>query len=139
MSSLRRVAAGDVGALRRDPVDPAILVQAAMIVHDVRARGEAALREHGERLGDLAPGGPLVFGRDALAAALRDLPAEQQDLLRRTRDRIAAFATAQRHAIQPTDTAIEGGRAGQQLAPVQSAACYAPGGRYPLPSSSTLR
>jgi hypothetical protein len=31
--------------------------------------------------------------------------------------------------------AIDGGEAGQEVAPVEIAGCYAPGGRYPLPSS----
>merc|ERR1719491_2053592 len=30
---------------------------------------------------------------------------------------------------------IAGGRAGQMVVPVKRAGCYAPGGRYPLPSS----
>ncbi len=31
--------------------------------------------------------------------------------------------------------AIDGGEAGQEVAPIEIAGCYAPGGRYPLPSS----
>ena len=30
---------------------------------------------------------------------------------------------------------VAGGEAGQNVAPVEVAGCYAPGGRYPLPSS----
>jgi phosphoribosyl-ATP pyrophosphohydrolase/phosphoribosyl-AMP cyclohydrolase/histidinol dehydrogenase len=39
------------------------------------------------------------------------------------------------HAVSVTEMAIGGGKAGQLVAPMEVAGCYAPGGRYPLPSS----
>lgn len=51
------------------------------------------------------------------------------------RDRIEAFAVAQRASIQDVSVDIPGGKAGHTIAPVAVAGCYAPGGRYPLPSS----
>ena len=45
------------------------------------------------------------------------------------------FAKVQRASITEATTTIEGGQAGQLVVPVASAGCYAPGGRYPLPSS----
>lgn len=51
------------------------------------------------------------------------------------RDRIEAFAVAQRNSIVNVETEIPGGKAGHTIAPVAVAGCYAPGGRYPLPSS----
>ncbi len=53
----------------------------------------------------------------------------------RNSDRIQAFATAQRGAIQDIVMSIPGGEAGHTIAPMATAGCYAPGGRYPLPSS----
>jgi len=53
----------------------------------------------------------------------------------RTAERIRAFAKAQRASIVPMETKIPGGVAGQDLAACETAGCYAPGGRYPLPSS----
>ncbi len=135
MTALRRVAPSEVRSLQRDPVDPATLARAARIVDDVRARGEAALRAHAEQLDGLAPGAALVLPRSDLEAARDALPAPQRQLLERTAARIARFADAQRAALTELDVAIAGGRAGHSLAPVERAACYAPGGRYPLPSS----
>ena len=51
------------------------------------------------------------------------------------RDRIEAFAVAQRKSIKDTTVDIPGGKAGHTIAPMAVAGCYAPGGRYPLPSS----
>ncbi|TNF37868.1 MAG: hypothetical protein EP329_01995, partial [Deltaproteobacteria bacterium] len=60
--------------LRRDAVDAATLEGARAIVEAVRDGGEAALRAHAERFGDIAEGAPLVIGREALEAALAGLP-----------------------------------------------------------------
>ncbi len=135
MTLLRRVSAAEVRAMRRHGVDAATLAAAAPIVEDVQVRGEAALREHAERLGDLKPGAPLLLDRSALAQAFAALPQGQQDLLERTADRIRTFAAAQRSALGPVALSLPGGRAGHEVVPVDRAGCYAPGGRFPLPSS----
>ncbi len=105
------------------------------IVEAVRERGEEAVREFAERLDDVPPGGPLVRSRDDMQAALRSLPADQRGVLERTAERIARFARAQRDSVTEVDIAVEGGTAGDRIVPVDVAGCYAPGGRYPLPSS----
>jgi phosphoribosyl-ATP pyrophosphohydrolase/phosphoribosyl-AMP cyclohydrolase/histidinol dehydrogenase len=108
---------------------------AAGIVRDVCARGAVALREHAERLGDLAPGAPLILPREALASALAALEPGDRERLERVAHRIRTFARGQRATLGMFETAIPGGRAGHCIAPVERAGCYAPGGRYPLPSS----
>lgn len=42
---------------------------------------------------------------------------------------------AQRASVTEMTIDVPGGRCGQKIAPVGCAGCYAPGGRYPLPSS----
>jgi phosphoribosyl-ATP pyrophosphohydrolase/phosphoribosyl-AMP cyclohydrolase/histidinol dehydrogenase len=108
---------------------------AAAIVRDVRARGAVALREHAERLGDLAPGAPLIRPREALASALAALEPGDRERLERIAERIRAFARGQRASLGMFEMTIPGGRAGHFIAPVERTGCYAPGGRYPLPSS----
>jgi len=134
-TSLRRLAPEEVRRMRRDPVDADTLVAAGRIVDDVRARGEAALREHAERLGDVAPGAPLVIGRAQLREALDSIPGDDRALLVRTGDRIRRFAEAQRRCLAPLVTEVPGGTAGHIVSAVERAGCYAPGGRFPLPSS----
>ena len=132
---LRRLTPDAVSALRRTAVDGATLDAAAAIVEDVRRNGEPALRRHAERLGDLQPGEPLVYDRAALQAALAALSAGDREVLERTAARVRDFATAQRAALSDLDMAVPGGRAGHTVAAVERAGCYAPGGRFPLPSS----
>jgi phosphoribosyl-ATP pyrophosphohydrolase/phosphoribosyl-AMP cyclohydrolase/histidinol dehydrogenase len=108
---------------------------AAPIVEAVRTRGEAALRAYAERFGDVAGGGPLFLGRPTLHRALASLPAGDRARLERVAQRIRTFAEAQKHALEAVSIALPGGAAGHWVTPVERAGCYAPGGRYPLPSS----
>jgi len=135
MSGLRRLRPDALPSLRRAAVDADTLTAASVIVEDVRARGEVALRAHATRLGDLPEGAPLVLNRDALKRAFDAQPAEVQALLERTAARVRAFAVAQRAALSAVDIEVPGGRAGHDIRAVDRAACYAPGGRFPLPSS----
>ncbi|MFT6833738.1 MAG: histidinol dehydrogenase [Planctomycetota bacterium] len=132
---LRVVSIDSVAASAPTPVDAATLAGAREIVESVRAGGEASLRAHAERLDGLAPGAPLLLGKEELARAAAGIPPETLALLERVAGRIRAFAEAQRGAISTLDVAVPGGRAGHDVAPVEAAGCYAPGGRYPLPSS----
>lgn len=125
----------DLRELARAAVKGEVLEGARRIVEDVRARGEQALREHAERLGDIAKGAPLLIERGALEEALAALPAEERATLERTAARISTFAGAQRRALTDMDIEIPGGAAGHRVEPVERVGCYAPGGRHPLPSS----
>ncbi len=121
---------------RRNGVVPAeAFAVAAPIVESVRVRGEAALREYAERFGDVAPGGPLFLDRGVLDGALVDLPAQDRARLERVAERIRTFAEAQKRALGTVTVTVPGGTAGHWIAPLERAGCYAPGGRYPLPSS----
>ena len=135
MSALRRITADDVERERRPAVDPITLGEAAAIVEDVRRRGEAAVREHGERLGDLRPGAEIVLEREDLVRALNTLEPKPRAALERSASRIHGFARHQRSCLADLDVGIDGGRAGHRWLPVRTAGAYAPGGRYPLPSS----
>ncbi|MBW2261369.1 MAG: histidinol dehydrogenase [Deltaproteobacteria bacterium] len=132
---LKTIAPDEVPELRRDPVDADAYRTAFEIVDDVRERGDAALREHAERLGDIEPGAPLVIPRAKLEEALADIDKDDRDLLVRTAERIRSFAEAQRLSLGPVQIEVPGGRAGHVITPVDRAGCYAPGGRFPLPSS----
>jgi len=132
---LKIVGAEDVPEIRRAPVDPDTLAKAAEIVAEVRGGGIDALRAFAERFGDRRPGQPLVIERDELDAARDKLDVESRGVLERAADRIRMFAIAQRESLGDCAIGIPGGEAGHWVAPVERAGCYAPGGRFPLPSS----
>lgn len=132
---LPRRTAAEVERVAREPVDPDTLEQARAIVADVRAGGEAAIRAYCGRFEDLGDGGKLFWSRAELRRELEALEAEPRALLERTARRIRAFAEAQLSSLGEIDVAIPGGRAGHRVVAMDRAGCYAPGGRFPLPSS----
>ena len=132
---LRRLTSDQVPALRRDPVDEETLGQAARIVEDVRKRGYDAVVEHACRLGDLKAGDRIIINKHQLGEALQAIPSSDRELLERIAGRIERFAEAQLVSVQTVTVDVPGGRAGHTVDPVERAGCYAPGGRFPLPSS----
>lgn len=116
-------------------VPPKVLEAAQAIVADVRSRGEAALVEYVERFDEKLPDRPLCLGRDDLERALEQLPVADRDRLQRISGQIAVFARAQRESLTSVRVDVPGGKAGHIIEPLERAGCYAPGGRYPLPSS----
>ncbi len=125
----------DIARRQRDPVSTQARVEAGPIVDAVRTGGEGALREYAELFGDVRPGAPLFHERAALGQSLALLPAGDRERLERVAERIRRFAEAQRRALCPVSVPVPGGVAEHRIAPVERAGCYAPGGRYPLPSS----
>lgn len=132
---LQVIEATELALPERAPFDQVTSDQAAEIIASVRSGGVEQLRKISERLGDISPGDELFLGRAELDAALAGLDGESAAILARTRDRIRAFADAQRSAISDISVEVPGGRAGHSVTPVRAAGCYAPGGRFPLPSS----
>ncbi|XOV77203.1 MAG: histidinol dehydrogenase [Phycisphaerales bacterium] len=133
---LRTLSPDEVPSLRRSPIDRQTLIAAGEIVDQVESGAEPALRAIAERLGDRKPGEPLVIERDQLDAALDATSAQDRAALERAAASIERFAQAQRNSI--IDVSIDAetpGTLGQQVIPVDRAGCYAPGGRFPLPSS----
>lgn len=121
--------------MRRDPIDAEAYRIAESIVEGVRARGEEALREYALKFGEIGDGDGLFVRRDELHRAFDSIDAADQRLLKRVAERIRSFAVAQRKSVREFEVPIPGGRAGQTVAPVDRAGCYAPGGRFPLPST----
>merc|ERR1712028_56760 len=133
--NLRRVDSASIRGLAPDPVDPEARKIAENVLNEVRTRGEEAVREFATRFGDIKEGAPMVFTKAQLKEAADGLDPNERQVLERTADRIRAFAQAQRDALVPITVDIPGGKAGHYVDAVERAGCYAPGGRYPLPSS----
>ena len=133
--SMQRLKSEDIRCEKRTAVDSQTLVAAAEIVEAVRVGGETAVRDFAERFGEVSVGEELVIEPPEFDSALDRLPTADRELLERTAERIEVFASAQRRSLSEVTVEIDGGRAGHHISPVGRAGCYAPGGRYPLPSS----
>ncbi len=103
------------------------------ILRDVRARGDAALREWSAKLDGFPADAPLRVPAEALSAALAALDPEVRAALETAAKRIREF-----HRRQPLTSWFTndlGGTLGQFVRPIQRVGLYVPGGTAPLPSS----
>ena len=105
------------------------------IFADVRENGETALRKFGVQFDGLGQTDAMLLERSELDKALDRIDGETRSLIERVSRRITTFAKAQRDSLNDLSIEVEGGLAGHRWIPLRSAGCYAPGGRYPLPSS----
>jgi histidinol dehydrogenase len=114
--------------------DPAVERTVAGIVNQVRTAGDAALLEYAHDLDGLADGAPMRVSAAELEAALASVSPEFIHAIQTAARNIRNFAEWQ--LPRPWLRTIHPGlRVGQAIRPLDSVACYAPGGRYPLPST----
>ena len=134
-SLIKIVPAAEFNDAQRPPVDAATLSAAAEIVEAVRNSGETAIRKYTQQFSERTADQPLSIPAEDLAAAFERIPAADQQLLKRVAGRIESFAQAQMNSLSELTVPVPGGLAGHTIEPIRRAGCYAPGGRYPLPSS----
>jgi histidinol dehydrogenase len=102
------------------------------IVNEVRARGDAALRELTERFDGRAPEQLRVPSAD-VGRALDGIPRDVRDALEFAGDQIRAYHRLQ--DVPEIRTVRSGIKAHEIVRPVDRAGLYAPGGRAPLAST----
>jgi histidinol dehydrogenase len=102
------------------------------ILATVRKRGDAAVAEYARRLDGYE--GPLRVGPEEMHAAWKGTPAPLRKAMREAAASIGRFARLQKPRSW-TAQVTPGVLAGQVIRPLASAGCYAPGGRFPLPST----
>jgi histidinol dehydrogenase len=118
------------GAANTSKVEPVV----RRILADVQTRGDAALRSYAANFDGLPPNAPLLVSRDEMKAAWKSTAPELQSAMRAAQKNIRAFASAQKPR-EWTIAPAPGVATGQLVRPIESAGCYVPGGRYPLPST----
>ncbi len=106
-----------------------------VILDNIKSNGEVAVRSYAEKFGDIGAGHELFIPQEDLKVAFDGLSPDDQGVLQRVASRIRAFAEAQKTSLKSLSVPIAGGHAGHDILPVETAGCYAPGGRFPLPSS----
>lgn len=143
---LNRVSPNDVALEIKDPVDPKALEQAKAILNELEGKTgkngaifDSSLVTVAKRLGDLTANddtSSILISKQACLDAYNNLTPTERTTLHNLHSRIHAFAVMQRASIQNNaEIPIPGGAAGQTVSACTAAGCYAPGGRYPLPSS----
>jgi len=103
------------------------------ILKDIRARGDAALRDWSGRLDGFPADAPIRVPAEALQAALANLPAAERAAMQTAIERIREFY--RRQPLSSWFTNDLGGTLGQFIRPIKRVGLYVPGGTAPLPSS----
>jgi len=114
--------------------DPEVEKTVAGIVKQVRSEGDSALLGYARKFDGLAEGASMRVSAEELRAALGMVSGEFIRAIETAAKNIRNFAEWQ--LPRPWIRTIHPGmRVGQVIRPLESVACYAPGGRYPLPST----
>jgi histidinol dehydrogenase len=111
--------------------------QVSGIVADVRKNGDRALRSYAEKWDSLKSRQPLRVTGVEMEKAWSAVSDEFKQALKTAADNIRQYCEWQKP--QPwSKSATPGIQVGQVVRPLQSAGCYVPGGRYPLPSTMLM-
>jgi histidinol dehydrogenase len=119
---------------RAGRIFPPVPSEVAPILDAIRAGGSGAVLDFARRFDDFQ-GQAFEVSRERIDAAPGLLEPALRRHLEEAIRRVGAFARAQKESFRDFSTEVEGMVLGQRVVPVRCAACYAPGGRYPLPSS----
>jgi len=111
--------------------------QVRRIVADVKKNGDPALRRYAEKWDGLDPRQGFRVPEAELEQAWNAVPEQFKQALKTAAANIRQYCEWQKP--QPWRNAVSPGiQVGQVVRPLQSAGCYVPGGRYPLPSTMLM-
>jgi sulfopropanediol 3-dehydrogenase len=108
------------------------------IIADVRARGDAAVREYSARFDGWEPES-FRLDADRVAELVASLPDQVVDDIRFVQEQVRRFAEIQRESLREVEVeTLPGVVLGHRHVPVAAAGAYVPGGRYPLTASAHM-
>ncbi|WP_161883327.1 histidinol dehydrogenase [Deinococcus alpinitundrae] len=108
------------------------------IIADIRVRGDVALRELSQKFDGWNPAS-FRLSDEQIEAAINQVPSTQLESIRFSLEQVRTFARAQRSSIHDVEIeTIPGVTLGHKVIPLNSAACYVPGGRYPMVASAIM-
>jgi histidinol dehydrogenase len=117
---------------KKEAADRRFERQVAAIVKAVRTGGDRAVLRFAKKFDNLTR--PIEVSREEMEAAAATVPADVRSAIRQAARNIARVAA--RQIPKHFDVVVAPGvTVEQRVEPLQSAGCYVPGGRFPLPSS----
>ncbi|MFC0447962.1 histidinol dehydrogenase [Rhodococcus jostii] len=135
MSFVLKAAAGEPA---QRASNPAVVDTVAGVIADVRANGDEAVRKYSAKFDGWSPDS-FRLSEDQVAAIVKSVPETVLDDLRFAQRQIRDFAQAQRDSIQDLEVeTLPGVFLGHRNVPIDAAAAYVPGGRYPLTASAHM-
>jgi sulfopropanediol 3-dehydrogenase len=108
------------------------------MLDDIRARGDAAVRELSQRLDNWSPES-FRLSPQQIDDLIATLPAQTIEDIKFAQAQVRRFAQAQREALRDVEVeTLPGVILGHKNIPVNSVGCYVPGGRYPMVASAHM-
>ncbi len=108
------------------------------IIDDIEARGEAAVRELSERFDGWNPKSFRLTDSE-IEACLNELTPRQTADIAFAQEQVRRFAEAQKATLLDLEVeTLPGVVLGHKNLPVESVACYVPGGKFPLVASAHM-
>lgn len=108
------------------------------ILAAIAHRGDAALREHSERLDGWNPE-RFRLSAEEIQRCHEEVPEQVKDDIRFAQAQIRGFAQHQLEALREVEVeTLPGVVLGHKNIPVNSVGCYVPGGRYPMVASAHM-
>ena len=110
----------------------------ADIIETIETRGEAAVREFSERFDHWSPPS-FRLTDDEVEACIDELTSRQIADIAFAQEQIRRFAELQRTTLKDIEVeTIPGVTLGHKNIPVESVACYVPGGKFPMVASAHM-
>lgn len=108
------------------------------ILDDIAKRGDAAVLELSNKFDNWAPNN-FRLSEDEIAACVRSLSSGELDDIKFAQAQVRNFAQVQRESIRDVEVeTLPGVILGHKNMPVDSVACYVPGGKFPLVASAHM-
>ncbi len=134
---------GDVQFIKRPQgqdtqADLALTDKVNAIIDQVKAQGDAALRDFSAKFDKTVPE-KFEVSEHEIAAALADLDPQTRKDSEFAIAQVKRFAQAQLATMKPLEVeTLPGVHLGHRIIPIQKVGCYVPGGRYPILSAPVM-
>ena len=130
---LKRITPAEALARATRPLPP-IPQEVPAILEEIRKGGSEAVFRYAREL-DGFTAERFEVPRSRMETAVADLEPALRGHVEEAIRRVKTFSELQKRGYQDFEVELDGVHLGQRIVPMARAACYAPGGRYPLPSS----
>src|SRR5829696_7036190 len=127
-----------LSAAETDEADAKTRAAVEAIIADVKARGDAAVRELSQRFDNWSPAS-FRLSEDEIRALVAQVSPQTIDDIKFAQAQIRNFAEIQRASMRDVEReTLPGVVLGHRHIPVGRVGCYVPGGRYPMVASAHM-
>jgi len=122
----------------KDDADAKVRETVESILDDIKARGDAALKDYSEKFDNWRPDN-FLLSRAEIDACYDQLTEQNLEDIKFAQAQVRGFAEIQKAALVDVEQeTLPGVTLGHKNIPVNSVGCYVPGGKYPMVASAHM-